>query len=51
MVKAYGTKSKCDGIKLKIMGQSVANIGIWLVYLILAYWTNFINTEFWIQSI
>ena len=32
MVKAYGTKSKCDGTKLKYMGQSVANIGIWLVY-------------------
>ena len=46
MVKAYGTKSKCDGTKLKCMGQSVANIGIWLVYLILTYWTNFINTEF-----
>ena len=23
MVKAYGTKSKCDGTKLKCMGQSV----------------------------
>ena len=37
MVKAYGAKSKCDGTKLKCMGQSVANIGILLVYLILTY--------------